>query len=399
MTAKIEATFDNIKLSDIVSNTAQSRGLGALPVLQAMGHGLFEALPEHDDKLVIWPSFFSDDPAVRKTVCSLIMQNEGHIIDKAESLESAAGQLQNIVVADAGDGKHDVVAGMLRCIAAAFNLASDPTKAPDTIYAKLLGKVPAKDLVFISLDENSNRVGESPIDKAMTYKRIETDFKIKSDEIGKRIGKSGQHVRDHVRLLDPVMSDKIMDIHTGKLSVDKALKMRKARKDKTGGTGTAQTTDSKNRARMPSVKKLAEAYVAKKKPKWMDQVKWELFIKEDVRRWLAKELKLKYKEFTGEVMTEEEEPEEVSKPAARAGFKYTITRGTAVKLLVALGKENAEKWEDSTIASKLEGIVNLVEDGQVLEDVKLQAIVTKLMANYSKGLNITVKPKPEAAAA
>lgn len=384
--------FIEIKLKDIVSNTAQSRGMGALPTLQSMGYGLFEKLPEHDDKEPIWSMLMSNKAEEKKEGLALITQNEGHILDKAESL-STTGQLQNIVVVPAKgqDGKWDVVAGMLRCIAFAFNHARDP-KAPDSLVASVREETKEKDLIFLALDENGNREGESPIDRALTYKRLKEEFKMSTDDIAKRIGKSGQHVRDHInKLLDPIISDKLMEIHNGELTIDKAIKMVQKRK-KGNKEDDAKTTGKNERARMPSVKKLTEAYQAKQKPKWMDQAIWELFVKEDVRRWLAKTMKLKYKPFSGELVTAEPEPDD-----AEAGYKIGIPRKKAVRLLKALGKENADNWEDSTLASKLEGIVNLAEDDTKLEDESLQGLLDKLLKNYSKGIKVTIKP-PEAAA-
>lgn len=383
-----EINLKPINLTDIVSNTAQSRGMGALPVLQQMGYGLFEQLPEHDDKQPIWSLLLSDKPDERSLGCSLIMENEGHIVDKAASLEQN-DQLQNIIVAPAPGKteKYDVVGGMLRCIAMAYNHAQDKN-APTTVLAKVVTK-PEKELIFLSLEENIQRKSASPIDMALTFKRIKDEFKEKPADIGKRVGLTGQSIRDYLRLLDPKLADKRMDIHSGKLTIDKAKKLLAKREAGDKDDDGESELEKGKRARMHSVKKLTTAYQSKKKPEWMDQKEWEMFIKEDVRRWLSFCLKLKFKEFTGEVKSEEPE-EEAEEPKVKP-FKISIPIKKAQRLLVALGKDQATEWSADVIKEKLESIVNLVEDGQVIEDEGLQALADKLISNYARGLEITIK--------
>lgn len=388
-----------IDLQNIVSNTAQSRGMGALPTLHQMGYGLFEELPEHGDKMPIWKMLMSTQPAERKVACQLIVENEGHIIDKAESMLGGK-QLQNIVVTETTKGKYDVIAGMLRCIALAYNYAMD-VKEPRLVSAKLMGKMKPVEMIFMALDENNNREDEGPIDKAITYKRLSKEFNIKTDEIGKRQGRSGQSIRDHIKLLDPLLSDKVNDINNRKMTIDAALK----RLAKLKGTGDAAEKEegAGERARMHSVKKLIAAFGAKKKPEWMDQKEWEMFVKEDVRKWLAKRLALKYKEFKGELVSEEPEEAE-DKPApkpkatkaesngtAAGQFKIGVPRGLAVKLLTALVVEGAAEMTDETLKAKLESIVNIADDGVVLENKNQQDLLTKLLTNYSRGLVVTIK--------
>lgn len=397
-------TVSNVKaihLKQIVANTAQSRGMGALPTLNGMGYGLFDKLPEHEDKEPIWDMLMSPKAEIRKEAVELLQAHEGHIIDKAESIQET-GQLQNVVAVEGKTQPNtfDIVAGMLRCVAIAYLHASDP-KFPDTVEVKVLPR-PKKDvdLIFMSLDENNNRKDESPIDRAVTYQRLKEEHKVKPDDIGKRQGRSGQSIRDHLKLLNPLLDDKRMAIHNGDLSVDAALKLLRKRE---GGddSGDDSEKDKGKRARMHSVKKLTNAYRAKQKPEWMTQKEWEMFIASDVRKWLAFNLKLKFSEFAGEVLTEvseEEEPKTKAKPKGKASFVYKLPRSLAVKLLAALG-QNAEGWDDAKLKSKLEKITSIVEDGTVLEDEKLQGILKKLLDNFARGLEIVIKAPAEAAAA
>lgn len=390
-----------IDLHNIVANTAQSRGMGVLPTLQAMGYGLFERLPDHDDKEPIWTKLMSHLPTERKEAVALLQENEGHIVNLAESMEGGK-QLQNIVVVQVDGDKYDVVGGMRRAIAMAYNHAID-VKATCMVEAKVLtGKFKPIDLLFLALDENCNREEESPIDKAITYKKLKDEYGLKPDDIGKRQGLTGQSVRNHIKLLDPKLSDKLLAIHNREMTIDAALKRLTKLKEGESGESDSEKENGK-RARMHSVKKLVAAYRAKKKPEWMEQKEWELFIKDDVRRWVARSLQLKFTEFSGEVLSEEPEEEEKApkakatpKKKAKAAsngqgeYKVKIPRSIAVKLLKALGKEEATDWDDGILKEKLQSIVNLADDTTALESKSLQDLLTKLLTNYSRGINVTI---------
>ena len=385
------ASMKMIDIKDIAANTAQSRGMGALPTLQEMGYGLFDPLPDHDDKVPIWTMLLSDDPAIKKEAVTLIQTCEGHIVDKAESQE-AIGQLQNVVAMERDDGTYDIVAGMLRCIAIAYNHAAN-SKNTTKVLAKVIEKMKEVDLVFMALDENCNRKDESPIDKAITYKKLSKEFGIATKDIAVRQGLSKQSILDHLKLLDPMLSDKLMAIHNREMSIEAALKRLKKLKEGDSGESDSNLAPGK-RARMHSVKKLTAAYTSKKKPEWMDQKEWEMMAKPDVRRWLSFCLKLKFKEFSGELESEEPEEEEAPKKAAKKDsngkgpYKIKIPRSVATKLLVALGKEG--EFSDEELKTKLESIVNLADETTTLDNANLQSTLTKLLTNYSRGINVEI---------
>lgn len=385
---KTESEFKTIKVNKIVANSGQTRGMGVLPQLKMLGYGLFEKVAV--DKDPIWPMLISDKPEERKKAASLIREHEPDIVAASESQEQY-GVLQPIRVVELDDKTYDVVSGMTRVLARAFNHA-ESAKAPDTIDAMVMDKCKEVDVLFMGFEENNARRNESPMDMAIFFKEAKDNFKLSPKDIGARIGMSDQHVRNHIKLLSPKLEGKRMDIHTGRLSVDKALKLL----DKLSkGDEVDEDTEkpSGKRARMYSVKKLETVYTAKKKPEWLDQKEWEMTIDEGVRKWLAYRLGKKYKPFTGEVLTVEEEPDTdaAEKNGTAKTFKLTIPKKKAIRLLTALGKPESEGWDDKVLADKLENIVNIAEDGQKLDDEELQKLLDKLLKHYVTGLTVVIK--------
>lgn len=394
---KLKVELQTIKLSQISANSGQTRGMGVIPQLMALGHGVFEKTNVEKD--AIWPLLTSDKPDERKKAAVLLREHEPDIVDAMES-QDQWGQLVPIRVVKLDDGTYDVIFGMTRCLARALGHA-ESSKEPDTIDAMVMdkGKLKAVDLKFMGFAENNDRRQESPIDKAIFFKECKDDFGLAPDDIGKQVGMTGQSVRDYLKMLHPKLEDKRMDIHEGNLSLDAAKKLLKKRTTGEGSEDSGNGAPSGNRARMHSIKKLDQALGAKKKPDWMEQKEWEMYIKEDVRRWIAFRLGKKYKPFTGEVLTVEEPKPEKPAEAAKKVLKLTLPKSLAVRLLVALGKADAETWDDKKIAGKLENIVNLVEAGQTLEDEKLNTLLQKLVKHYASGIVITIKAKAAAAAA
>src|SRR6185369_4056130 len=144
--------------------------------LQMLGHGLFEKIEA--DKEPIWQSLLSDDKEVRFQAKSLVEQNESSIVETANSI-AAKGQLQPVGVVDLGDGTYDVIFGMQRCIARAFNFADG--KGPATVEARVYPKSVLKDKLTLKLrsrDENRVRKEESPIDRAMYYKELKKEHNL-----------------------------------------------------------------------------------------------------------------------------------------------------------------------------------------------------------------------------
>ena len=68
-------------------------------------------------------------------------------------------------------------------------------------------------IVEISLIENIQREDLNPIEEALAYKRLLTEFKLKQDEVAERVSKSRTAVTNSVRLLklDPRVQQMVID--------------------------------------------------------------------------------------------------------------------------------------------------------------------------------------------
>lgn len=161
----------------------------------ALGKGLGALIPDEVEKekekedhnlLIPLNSIRSNSDQPRKT-----FDNE-KIVELAESIKHH-GIIQPLIVKQE---KQDyiIVAGERRWRA-----------------AKLLGlkEVPAivmdlteKQVLEISLIENIQRQDLNPIEEALAYKKLLSDFKITQDELSKRIGKSRTAITNNMRLIN-----------------------------------------------------------------------------------------------------------------------------------------------------------------------------------------------------
>lgn len=375
-----------IDLKDIDSNSYQSRGMGALANLIMLGYGLFEKIEA--DKNPLWPQLMSDKAEERNQAVALVAENEPTVIEAATS-QAEHGQLQPIGVVKQKDGKYNVIYGMQRCIARAYNWATDPSKHARTVEAKILPESAAKDNLAMrmrSRAENRVRKEESPIDIALFYKELKTEFKLDESQIAEREDCDKQTVKNYLDLLHPKLKDKQVAIHSGELKIDPALKLLRRRKE--GNESTEKTTD-KQRMRFPSVKTIQTAYTTGKKPKKMDDDLWVMYKDETVRKFIAASLGFKYlpyKEPKAEAKTEEANGKKGKKT-------FVLKRSQADKLLLCLGLTNAKTWDEKAVITKLESITSIAEEGQTVEDKGAQSLLDKLLAAYPEGYSIKIAPK------
>lgn len=378
-----EAPVLRVPLKQIESNTVQSRGMGVLSTLKELGYGLFEKIdPDHDP---IWPDLVGDDRAKAEAAATLIDMHEPGIVEFATSLKEH-GQLQPAgVVRD--KNAYDVVFGMRRILALAYNRAKDP-KAPDYVAARIAPAAVAKDTKKLKLwarTENRVREGESPVDLAMYYASLKKDDGMTVKEIADSEDKSEQHVKDYLSLLDPKLKDYRQAIHNREKSVDWAVKHLRELKasasaDAEGRNGGA---NGAARARFPSVKTIETAYKNNVKPKSMDDKVWEFYKDETVRRFLAVSLGFKFKPYA--------EPKAakagVNGQAAPDGKKrvFNVPRTLAKKLLLLLGKTNAETFTDPDLKAKLENITEVADVDTKVEDKGAQDFLDKLLNAVAEG--------------
>lgn len=117
--------------------------------------------------------------------------DEDALLELSESIKQF-GMLQPLLVKEK-DGYYEIIAGERRWRAAKMaNLKEVPV---------IIKKLSDQEMVEISLIENIQRENLNPIEEAIAYKRLLTEFKLKQDEIAERVSKSRTAVTNSMRLL------------------------------------------------------------------------------------------------------------------------------------------------------------------------------------------------------
>ena len=117
--------------------------------------------------------------------------DEDALLELADSIRQF-GILQPLIVQDKGN-YYEIIAGERRWRAA--KLAG--MKEVPVIVKKLT----PQEMVEISLIENIQREDLNPIEEAIAYKRLLTEFHLKQDEVAERVSKSRTTVTNSMRLL------------------------------------------------------------------------------------------------------------------------------------------------------------------------------------------------------
>lgn len=117
--------------------------------------------------------------------------DEDALIELSESIKQH-GVLQPILVQER-KGYYEIVAGERRWRAAKLaGLKEVPV---------IIKKFSEQEIVEISLIENIQRENLNPIEEAIAYKRLLTEFQLKQDEVAERVSKSRTAVTNSMRLL------------------------------------------------------------------------------------------------------------------------------------------------------------------------------------------------------
>ena len=117
--------------------------------------------------------------------------DEDALLELSESIKQF-GMLQPLLVKEK-DGYYEIIAGERRWRAARMaNLKEVPV---------IIRRLNDQEMVEISLIENIQRENLNPIEEAVAYKRLLTEFKMKQDEIAERVSKSRTAVTNSIRLL------------------------------------------------------------------------------------------------------------------------------------------------------------------------------------------------------
>lgn len=117
--------------------------------------------------------------------------DEDALMELAESIKQF-GVLQPLLVQEKGDF-YEIIAGERRWRAAKIaGLREVPV---------IIKNFTEQEVVEISLIENIQRENLNPIEEAIAYKRLMTEFSLKQDEIAERVSKSRTAVTNSMRLL------------------------------------------------------------------------------------------------------------------------------------------------------------------------------------------------------
>ena len=126
--------------------------------------------------------------------------DEDALLELAESIKQF-GVLQPLLVQEKDD-YYEIIAGERRWRAAKL---AGVKKIP-----VIIKKLTAQEIMEISLIENIQREDLNPIEEAMAYKRLLTEFNLKQDEVAERVSKSRTAVTNAMRLLK--LNDKVQQI-------------------------------------------------------------------------------------------------------------------------------------------------------------------------------------------
>ena len=397
-----QGRIEKIDLKDIVSNSAQSRGFGVLPKMKGLGYGLFEKIAT--DKECIWEMLLGDSQANKDHCLDLLTEHESKLCALADSLR-LKGQLQPAVVVQVKDSSgnddgYDVIAGMRRVLASAYNYAKHGT--PCEVEVKVLeGEHDEAALMILSLTENDDREGESLLDRAFFCEKLKKVTKANPKIIGDAIGVSDQSVTKYLKLLDPLLEKEWPAIHSGRLTLEKAMLLLDARKKSGDPNAKVPRKAQDGRNRLPSVKKMVAIYTSSTLPKGMSDEEWRLWCDPKVREFLAYKLGLEYTPEPTKIIPSEPKAAPNTEDSSNGDGEHpilkdpstvemTVKRERAIALLDALGVPQAEGMSNEVLAQKLENIPNLVEDGQEVTG-KLKNLLNKLMDGYKEGMKIIIK--------
>jgi ParB/RepB/Spo0J family partition protein len=281
--------YVTIDIHQIRDNTYQSRGHGVIPGLNKQGFGLFRKMEGQDGNEPIMSMLLSDNAEIRTKAVGLIDEHEPDIKELASSI-ATTGQLHNIGVQrmKTEDGKPtdfwDVVYGMRRTIARAYNHARSGGEIPAIVFAKEAEDiVDPVDLHFQALAENRGRRDESPMDECRRFMFLKKQG-LKTKQIAEKMGENEQNVRNRLQLAR-LTQDEQERVHKGTLGMVNALK---ALKERENGTGTGEASNiPETRHRLPTYKQALTLLVTTAKPEDVKDDEWTLLQTDDVRRYLS----------------------------------------------------------------------------------------------------------------
>jgi ParB family chromosome partitioning protein len=126
--------------------------------------------------------------------------DEDSLLELAESIKQF-GVLQPLLVQERDD-YYEIIAGERRWRAAKLAGVKE--------LPVIIKKLSEQEIMEISLIENIQREDLNPIEEALAYKRLLTEFNLKQDEVAERVSKSRTAVTNAMRLLK--LNDKVQQM-------------------------------------------------------------------------------------------------------------------------------------------------------------------------------------------
>jgi len=314
--SKVE-NFFTFDLSALKSNAYQSRGDGAIAPLNAVGVGLFDPIPtpkgldkkdieafanwpkvkikDSKDKEIeclkpIWPMLVEKVPEQWALAIAAIEEYQHDITDLAATF-TVGPQLQNIGITpyvDDDGKKHlgffTVVMGMRRCLAKAYLYAKSTGEVPLLLKAELQDTTDPIELHVRSMTENKARLQETPVQEGKKYQQMKS-YGLNVNQIAEKEATNPQNVRNRLALMRCTQEERDK-VHAGKMGMMNALKALQKRES---GKDTAATPAEipENRKRMPTLRQATALYGAVEQPEGVTKEEFDLWMKDDVRKFVA----------------------------------------------------------------------------------------------------------------
>jgi hypothetical protein len=288
-----------LDLRQVRANTYQPRRNGAIPALNAAGYGLFEKLNGHEGKMPLWEMLTSNKPELWALAVGLIDEHEPEIKELADSIAGCT-QLHNvgIVPVDESDSNngYDVVYGMIRCLARAYNHGRSGGELPLTVKAEIAQDImDPNDLRSLPLQEKRGQRSESLIDEAKQIQFLKRNG-MTIPQIADKLGTNQHIIRNRLKLLRLTLEEQHR-VHVGKLGMVNANKLVDQRDQGTAAEGETALDKRENRKHMPTLKQAEAIYAATEMPMEMSDNEWSLWITDDVRRFVALYLGVEFTRF------------------------------------------------------------------------------------------------------
>jgi ParB family chromosome partitioning protein len=184
----------------------------------ALGKGLSALIPDAPPQPAAAPPSPANDVDINLLVPNSYQprgqMDDARLEDLAQSIRTN-GVIQPIVVRQAGDRFH-IIAGERRWRAAQ---RAGLTRVPIVVREVATGK--ERSLLEMALIENIQRENLNPMDEALAYRRLASEFEMTQDEIAQAVGKERATVANVLRLLK-LPADVQADVASGTLSMGHA---------------------------------------------------------------------------------------------------------------------------------------------------------------------------------